>query len=165
MAPCSCFVTARSLLCCRRVKRSRALRGRNPTRDSPADGAPRAPRWPPTASVVGGLFPAIGHQSYALKNAPAQRQGPGPFFLSRLLPPAAATAPLAERPLGSNPSANALGVEPGGMLLRLYRLPLPQVAPFGVAKACNHLLSVPALRRGQSPDAAYAHKRSLEARA
>ena len=48
--PCSCSMQACSLPSGRRVKRSRALRGRNPTRDSPADGVPMArgplaPRW------------------------------------------------------------------------------------------------------------------------
>ena len=54
-------------------KRRRALRGRNPTRDIRADGAPmvhQAPggecRWGPF------LFPPIGHRSYALENPAAK---------------------------------------------------------------------------------------------
>jgi hypothetical protein len=68
--PCSCSRGTFSLPSGRRVKRSRALRGRNPTRDSSADGAPRAlqgrprPRWWTGAS----LFPTLGHRSYASEN-------------------------------------------------------------------------------------------------
>jgi hypothetical protein len=39
---CSCSFSDCSLLSRLRVKRSRALRGRNPTRDNPADGVPMA---------------------------------------------------------------------------------------------------------------------------
>jgi hypothetical protein len=39
---CYCCSTSSRLRCRRRVKRSRALRGRNPTRDNSADGAPMA---------------------------------------------------------------------------------------------------------------------------
>src|SRR4051794_35035031 len=50
----------------RRVKRSLALRGRNPTRDSPADGAPKAP--PAHAGGRGAFSRAFGHRSHASEN-------------------------------------------------------------------------------------------------
>ena len=53
----SCSSAGSGLLCCRRVKRSQALRGRNLTRDNPVDGAPMALQMaPPIASVIGGVF-------------------------------------------------------------------------------------------------------------
>src|SRR5580692_6870266 len=57
LQPCSCSSTAYGLRCRRRMKRSQALRGRNRTRDNPADGAPMALQMaPPIASAVGGVF-------------------------------------------------------------------------------------------------------------
>ena len=60
----SCSSTAFGLPWRRRVKRSRALRGRNPTRDNLADGAPMALlRVALNHQVVEGPFHSIGHRT------------------------------------------------------------------------------------------------------
>jgi len=60
----------------RLAKRSRALRGRNSTRDSQADGAPKARA--PWSLVVAGLLPApLGHRSHALQNPGVWGGAPG----------------------------------------------------------------------------------------
>lgn len=58
--------------CSGRVKRSRALRGRNPTRDNPADGASRhLPRY--EDAVAGFFLLALEHRSHASKNPRGHR--------------------------------------------------------------------------------------------
>ena len=51
---CSCSPIVVLLPFARRVKRSRALRGRNPTRDSSADGAPMGASLGPRPTLVAG---------------------------------------------------------------------------------------------------------------
>ena len=52
------------------VKRSRALRGRNPTRDNQVDGAPRVHQAPDGESHRGPFLDAVGHRSHASENPP-----------------------------------------------------------------------------------------------
>ena len=92
----------------RRVKRRRALRGRNPPRDNPADGVPPGTRLRGSNHPRGVFFAPGGHQSHALKIHldPARSQHP---FTSACLPrrhPPVRRAPLASpsapAPLGSS---------------------------------------------------------------
>src|SRR5262249_39756665 len=73
--PGSCSFRPGGLPSGRRVKRSRALRGRNPTRDSSADGAPMALRTV-APNRAGGRGPFPGHRTPepCLENPPS----PGP---------------------------------------------------------------------------------------
>ena len=52
------------------MKRSRALRGRNPARDNQVDGAPRVHQAPDGESHRGPFLDAIGHRSHASQNPP-----------------------------------------------------------------------------------------------
>jgi hypothetical protein len=68
----SCSYGAVLLRFVRRVKRSRALRRRNPTRDSPADGAPMVHLFEAHTlpQLLGTAFlPPIGHRSLCLRKS------------------------------------------------------------------------------------------------
>src|SRR5262249_44885363 len=83
--PWSCWPGAVALPCRRRVKRSRGLGGRNPTRDNPADGAPRAlPGGPPTTLVDGGPFPSPRTPEPCLQNPTGTRSEASPALTDLL---------------------------------------------------------------------------------
>src|SRR6476661_11134482 len=64
----ACWVTSPKLTWHSLVKRSWALRGRNPIRDNQVDGAPKVHQAPGGESHRGSLLDAIGHRSHASEN-------------------------------------------------------------------------------------------------